>query len=64
MFQISLEAARVNAEMTQLEAAEKMGVTPNTISSWEKGKTKIPVQDAVKLCGIYLVPMENIRFPV
>ena len=34
---ISLRAARVNAELTQVEAAKIIGVAPNTISRWEKG---------------------------
>ena len=34
---ISMRAARVNAELTQIEAAKIIGVAPNTISRWEKG---------------------------
>ena len=34
---ISMRAARVNAELTQVEAAKRIGVAPNTISRWEKG---------------------------
>lgn len=34
---ISMRAARVNAELTQAEAAKIIGVAPNTISRWEKG---------------------------
>ena len=34
---IPLRAARVNAELTQVEAAKIIGVAPNTISRWEKG---------------------------
>ena len=34
---ISMKAARVNAELTQVEAAKIIGVAPNTISRWEKG---------------------------
>lgn len=34
---ISMRAARVNAELTQVEAAKIIGVAPNTISRWEKG---------------------------
>ena len=36
---ISLRAARVNAELTQAEAAKIIGVSPNTISRWEQGIT-------------------------
>lgn len=36
---ISMRAARVNAELTQAEAAKIIGVSSNTISRWEKGIT-------------------------
>ena len=35
---ISLAAARVNAELTQKELAEKCGVSESTIINWENGK--------------------------
>jgi transcriptional regulator with XRE-family HTH domain len=31
---VTLEAARVNAGLKQSEAAEKMGITPETLSRW------------------------------
>jgi putative transcriptional regulator len=34
---ITLKAARVNKGLTQKEAAEKIGVTKDTISNWERG---------------------------
>ena len=37
-FQISLAAARVNAGLTQVEAAEKAHVSNKTINNWENGK--------------------------
>lgn len=36
---ISLAAARVNAELTQKELAEKCGVSESTIINWENGKS-------------------------
>lgn len=36
---ISLKAARVNAGLTQEEAAKMIGVYSGTVSNWEKGKT-------------------------
>ena len=38
VIQISLAAARVNADLSQKEAAEKIGVAPVTLSRWEKGE--------------------------
>jgi putative transcriptional regulator len=35
---LTLKAARVNAGLTQTKAAEIIGVTPDTIGNWERGK--------------------------
>lgn len=45
-FQISLTAARVNAEMTQKDVAKALKVSKQTIVNWEKGKTEC--QNATK----------------
>ncbi len=42
MFQISLKATRINAELEQADAAFKMGITAKTLSNYEKGITTIP----------------------
>ena len=34
---ITLKSARVNANLTQLEAAKRLGVTRETLSNWETG---------------------------
>lgn len=39
---ITLEAARINAKLTQAELARELGVTRMTVSGWENGKAKIP----------------------
>lgn len=38
-FKITLKAARVNAKLSQAQAAEKLGVSEVTIRNWEKGVT-------------------------
>ena len=40
-FKISLRAARINAELTQEQAAKLMGRNKQTIVNWESGKTEI-----------------------
>lgn len=61
---ITLEAARVNAGMTQAEVAKALCKNVSTIANWEKGKTKsIPVSDMVKLCCLYRIPQDNIFLP-
>lgn len=60
MFQISLEAARVNAKMTQREVAKQMNVNAATIANWEKGKTTLKVDQFMRLCDIYKCPQDAI----
>lgn len=62
-FKISLTAARVNANMTQTEAAEALKVSKFTIINWEKGRTQIPFNTLVKLCDIYQAPIDSIFIP-
>lgn len=61
--QITLEAARRNAKLTQDEAGKKINVSRLTIGKWERGES---FPDAIKfkmLCEIYRVPMDNIFLP-
>ena len=59
---ISLKAARINAGLTQSEAAEKIGVSLSTLKNWEKGKT-FPSQPMIdKICEVYGVAYDNIKF--
>lgn len=57
---ISLAAARVNANLTQSQVAEKLEVSKTTIISWEKGKTKIPFKSLKTLCDLYQMPIDAI----
>ena len=41
MGEISIRAARINAGMSQRQLAEKLGVTPTTVSAWERGKKEM-----------------------
>ena len=60
--QISLAAARVNAEMNQEKVAKMMGVDRSTIRRWEKGE-KVPNYDeTLELSRIYKLPLDNIFF--
>jgi DNA-binding XRE family transcriptional regulator len=44
---ITLKAARVNADMTQDEATERIGKSKQTIVNWETGKTEIKYSDLI-----------------
>ena len=60
MYRISLEAARVNANLSQKEAANAMNVNVSTIANWEKGKTSPDADKFKELCEIYGCPMDLI----
>ena len=63
MPKITLKAARVNAELTQDEAAERIGKSKQTIVNWENGKADIRYSDLLKLSEIYEMPVKYIRMP-
>lgn len=60
---ISLKAARVNAELTQQQVADMIGVRKETVISWEKGKTEIKAIWLNRLCDIYKISTANILLP-
>jgi len=61
---ITLKAARVNAGYTQAEVADILGVAISTIRNWENGIT-FPKQPAIeKMCELYAVQYDNIKFSV
>ena len=50
---ITLKAARVNAKLTQEEAAKRIGVAKKTIHNWETGKV-VPTSDKIPpICDVY-----------
>lgn len=61
-FRISMEAARVNARLTQDEAAKILHVTKQTLINWEKGRTEPKTSQAEKMAEVYGVPYDNIIF--
>jgi transcriptional regulator with XRE-family HTH domain len=64
MIQISLAAARVNANMRQIEAAKRLGVTEKTLGGYERGQTAIPGRILQKAATLYNIPSDYIRLPV
>ncbi|WP_287394536.1 helix-turn-helix transcriptional regulator [Prevotella sp.] len=60
ILRISLAAARVNANMTQEEAAKALCISKNTLVSWEKGVTEPTVSKMRELSALYAMPMDNI----
>ena len=60
--EISISAARENAQLTQLEVAKKLGVTKQTIVNWEKYRQTPSVKQAKELSLIFGISLDNIRF--
>lgn len=62
MPKITLKAARVNANLSQQEAARRIGVAASTIRNWEAGKT-FPNQPKIeKMCEVYGIPFDILFF--
>lgn len=62
--QISLAAARVNAELTQAEVAEKMKVSKNIIIDIEAGRREVKPAELSYLARLYDVDEDNLRLPI
>ena len=61
MFQITLEAARVNARLSQKIAAKSLGISTTTLGNYEKGKTSPSVPMFEKMCALYGVPCDCVK---
>ena len=60
MYMVSLEAARINAGLSQKEAAKQIGVNVCTLSNWERGKTSPDIDKFKALCAVYKCPTDII----
>lgn len=63
MFKITLEAARVNAHLTQGAVAEALKVSNTTIVNWEKGRAKPSQATLIALSALYNCPIEIFSLP-
>ena len=61
--QISLAAARVNANMTQADIAEKMHLNKQTIVNWENNRVIPKPAQLEMMSRIYNIPVDNIFLP-
>lgn len=60
--QISLKAARVNAGMTLIEAAKRIGVGKDTLLKWEKRPELVNPLYQSKISEAYRFPIDLIFF--
>ena len=59
---ISLKAARINAELSQSDAARLLNISRSTLMNYESGKT-VPDWDIVQRIGeVYHFPVDHIFF--
>lgn len=63
MPKISLEAVRINANMTQTEWAKTLGVSKNTVSNWECGQSEPTLSQVRKMSELSGIPMDFIFCP-
>lgn len=59
---ITLKAARVNANLTQVEAAKRIGVSKDTLSNWETGKSSPSVVKFKIIEQVYGIAYDNLDF--
>lgn len=58
--QITLKACRINSNMEQEAWAKEIGVTLNTISNWERGKTEPSLSQLRKISDLSGIPIDYI----
>ena len=57
---ISMRSARVNAKLTQAEAARRIGVGRATLAAWEKGICFPSAPAYLAMCDLYGVGYRDI----
>lgn len=62
MVKITIKAARVNAGLTQKEAAKRLGISNSTLGNWENGQTMPDIKQVEKLCEMYGVTYDALNF--
>ena len=59
---MTLKALRINAGLTQKEVAQVLEITPETLGSWENGKSFPNVPQITKIEKLYNTKYSNIIF--
>lgn len=59
---ITLKAARINIGWTQAKAAEKLGVTEQTLSNWERGISSPSQFNIDVILKVYKIRYDDIEW--
>lgn len=62
MLSITLRSARVNKNLTQVNAAKKLGISVECLSNYERGITFPDVPMIKKMEALYTVEYKDINF--
>ena len=60
---LTLKAARINAGMTQVDVAKKLGVSTRTVGAWENEKNKIRPVYVLALSALYNISTNDFIMP-
>lgn len=60
--QITLKAARMNMALTQKQAAQKLGVTVDTVGNWERGRSFPDALQIKRIEELYHVRYDELIF--
>ena len=55
-----LREIRLKNNLTQLNAAEKLGITPQAVSKWERGESMPDITFLPEIAGMYGITVEEI----
>ena len=59
---ITMKAARVNANLTQVEAAKALNISKNTLVNYETGTTVPKIDIAKRMAALYGLTVNDIKF--
>ena len=60
---LTMKALRVNANLTQQELADAMGVSRASVIAWETGKTQISTVCLMAFCYVIGVKVNDVFLP-
>ena len=61
---VTLKAARVNANLTQTEFAQALGVSKMTVCEWENGKRRVKLVYLPLIAKVTGIPVDDIILPM